>query len=322
MDCNASEFEEESHDVGKQSSMDNTLQWAKEVQNVSKNLEKMSFFDNVSISLSDRDREFVNKHSAMELQNNFSTSKAAGTTQIAKNSNNILRQSVLSSKVVPEHQQPCHLSSNAGQSKLKIDSTVERGIEGLQFGDLDSGRDYQGLSERFGRIRKQNQPRAEIVSKLQRSFENDLSLFRVPESQQTNYGVWSSAGQHLQTSFARKVNPEHHERERTMEIGPVSDAVVQPVHCSINFDLDAQNTPVQRSTNVSWDFDTNRSNNRQFSTNNDSHMTGMSMPNHQQSSGNINSGLPRFSQSNFVLREQPSIIGDQATSGDENHKSG
>lgn len=104
LELTESENEEVSR-ANDKASMEYTLRWAKEVQDVSQRLNEMTFRDDVSISLSDKEREFINKRSVHDLRNNLTT-KAAGSTR--RSSGNILRHSVLESEADIQQKQTSH----------------------------------------------------------------------------------------------------------------------------------------------------------------------------------------------------------------------
>lgn len=127
--------ESEESQVNEQSSMYYTLRWANKVQKMSKDLTKMSFKDNVSISLSDKEREIVNNHSAQELKENLLSAEVK-TTKSPRDLGGVIKRSVLTSKeFVPKYLQTSQ-NPYTGQSKLKIVPEVVNDADRLQFGDF------------------------------------------------------------------------------------------------------------------------------------------------------------------------------------------
>lgn len=109
-----------------QSSIEQTLHWAKEIQNLSSGVAKMTARDNVSISLSDYDREVVNKHSGQQLKDNIAFQRAADSKR--QSFHNFRRQSKLTSELAEDQQQQQQSHSKATDGQFKIDPKVECGV--------------------------------------------------------------------------------------------------------------------------------------------------------------------------------------------------
>lgn len=233
-----SESPEEDGKEDKQSSLDYTLQWARKVQGVSNDFAKMSFLDNISISLSDHEREAINKRSAEDL------TKAAERTQVAVYSNCALRQSILSSKPIPGHQRPHHLSLNSGQPTSKIASVAEGGSKRFQLGDReDCVRNFKGFNVDFGPQSISERKQQSRIFGFRSSEENGQRCLE-NENQ-------AMSGQRSQEQFIRAVDPEQREREVTFNFGSGSG------QGETNFNTGSKSIPIRSSANVGGSFDWN-----------------------------------------------------------------
>ncbi|XP_037051788.1 uncharacterized protein LOC119085478 [Bradysia coprophila] len=118
----------------KTSSVDNTLKWARDLQDISKEFSKITFMDEHSVSSSDHEREVVNTLSSDQLRSNFLASQVSGQSK------NILRPSVL-------------LGGKAERQSTNTQNASNHHPETFDFhhkGAVPKDRTFRGLFGAFG----------------------------------------------------------------------------------------------------------------------------------------------------------------------------
>lgn len=184
-----------------QSSMDYTLHWANEVQGVSNQLARMSFRDDVSISLSDRDREIVNRCTGQELKQG------------------VVRKAKLTFAKVPERfmEQPV-LMSEAMSQRAKSDVKAEA-INKFKLGDLE--RVYSQLRSV---IDASADPKLPLIPEVQHTRNPNVLESR---EQKIKFLPGQAGGQRgsrwsMDGNFGHESTPVHHSRTASFD-GNVSN---------------------------------------------------------------------------------------------------
>lgn len=151
----------ESCDEGKQLSVDYDRQWEQEIQNVSKELGKLTVLDDVSISLSDRERDVVNRISGSELKERLVEAKRQECN---------LKSFVLAGQ---QYQQMSHSKATDGHHEPEAECGVEKADLRRVFDKFWSDRQSGSIDKSKG-----------AIPKVQRRMDPEVQLFapkRVPE---------------------------------------------------------------------------------------------------------------------------------------------